>query len=356
MITSTIRDVFSNVVIGMTFILLIIVIFGLSPKLWAFLTNRGDKYQKNIFTSFWGVVLFLGAYCIGICIIDFGDYVITSKNKRPTCSIYKIFATIPRFIINIDKDDFRYSTLIEGDTLNPSGKDSLTSLGKSIFNHKGLINYYYEKLDTPKYNFNLFYDSVRRGYKNNSKVDKLNRKLIIEIYYVSHNYCISQSTLCDELGFYNKKIDFFIGLTLLSSISLTFSVFFIVYSVIFLIRSRRLKKKRVNNKHNLLEILCEIWYILQRSGCRLLILSIFGLLLFVFRDGIKLAEFQFNERVYGYYRSNLDIEGLKKYNEVSEANIDNAIYWVKSSGEYKACCIQTYNMAFDFLKRNYSKK
>ena len=174
----------------------------------------------------------------------------------------------------------------------------LNRLGRDVFEHKDLISYEFNKTNQ-SLQFDSFYVHVFKGYKKGDMIDRINQKLCLRIFYLSKNYCFNQSSLYDDINFFQKKLDFYLGLIILSIVS--FFVF--TFRIILIIRLK--KKNNAIIKFKLLTIFVSI------------------LLFFVLKHYVGLGQLNFNERVYGNFISSLDIQKLNKNSNTESQHFRN---------------------------------
>ncbi len=172
-------------------------------------------------------------------------------------------------------------------------------------------------------------------------------KVVNKIYYLAKNWAFTNSNYMNELLGIQNRIDFSRSIFVVSFI--TFQILIVALGVrvlIFLILTPRhinlagpvkAGEKSVEGNHRLMRCLITL-----AKGVQVL----FGLFLLMVATyyGYSLAENNFNERVFGYFASSLDLRTDNPAAPTVTRKI-NAELWMQSSAEYKACCETVFNSA-----------
>lgn len=299
-----------------------------------FLTYYKDKIdQFNSTNTGLVFIVFVFVFAIGQLMEDITDNVTDSDSEIPKF----LLPNVAQFILG-SEEKFRFQVLItkkkpdcvsqrEEDREKDKEKDQkwclqLTPLGRYVFTHDEAVSNILESNSIYTDSINLLIDSLmslsNKEYDSTALAQL--KSVTNSLYYKSKNWCYTNnSNHFQELELIQNRVDFSRSSILIAILYLFLFFLLFVYQVIKIYRlSRRVQKvKGQKNQETKGKLDASNELATQKSNLfwlknKLFYPTLFLISLFVISwIGYGITEQNYNERVFGYYFSNIDDMKMK---------------------------------------------
>ncbi|QDV18474.1 Lipoprotein E precursor [Gimesia panareensis] len=309
---------------------------------------RGDLFSKHPIPIF--VLLLVLCYGFGQIVQDMTDYLVDSVHDPSFESVF--WPPYVQQSILGKENVHRYKSLLRED-------GSPNSLFEDLFSHQvyiqeilqpdvGLITDRLKPLHQKFLKDPLEFHTQTPSLSDSSLIESRREaeiRVINKIYYLAKNWCYQQPNYYKELEGIQRRIDFSRSCFLIAS--WTFVIGLIGVILILLIKRMSGQKGR------------PLYSLRRRLFKRFRIVTVSCILLGVVSYiGYDRSENNFNERVFGYFVTNLDLEKAHIPVPVSGQPPQvmlGANLWLQSSLEYEGVCRTIYQAAFNQINQTINK-
>ena len=315
-----IRELFGSLSVG------ILSILCLTYFYWIFLKNEDDfitwitKHQLVPRGNLGVLLVTILIIILGHITQDITDYLTDSDSLLP--NYYPFLKT---------EKEHRFNTVVRTERQDSKEIYTLKALGKEIFRHRHLTqskiidrNDFLLTEDPESYLSTIDNYSIPEREKRLASA----KNLINRIYYQAKKWVYYQENYYNILRGIQIRIDFSRSLHLTSTFFLIILIFYCLI-VVLINRSRKIKSPASFILQK------KIWLVI------LILLCLSCLTLF----GYNHTENMFNERAFGKYISHFDHNNISPQPNI----VNNAVWWVNQSLDYKVLTEQIYAMATEKL-------